>query len=175
MGLTTLNQALICTLTPNLMGVIWSESMISQAFQACYSIEGCLSDRCVLAPERNRVYDREYLPTQPLTKITPFTLKRITFTTSRASEMKARAKEALPINLHSEKYIRILQMLETQLKRNRKGTLHSTILPCISPIWHHHAAMTAITFLSSIPPGHDHVMLFYLHTSLLPIIPQTLN
>ena len=32
MGLTTLNQALICTLTPNLMGVIQSESMISQAF-----------------------------------------------------------------------------------------------------------------------------------------------
>ena len=35
--------------------------------------------------------------------------------------MKARAKEALPINLYSEKYIIILQMLETQLKRNRKG------------------------------------------------------
>jgi len=35
--------------------------------------------------------------------------------------MKARAKKALSINLHSEKYIRILQMLETQLKRNRKG------------------------------------------------------
>ena len=122
MGLTTLNQALICTLTPNLMGVIWSESMISQAFQACYSIEGCLSNCCILAPERNRVYDREYLPTQPLTKITPFTLKRITFTTSRASEIKARAKEALSINLHSEKYIKILQMLETQLKRNKKGS-----------------------------------------------------
>jgi len=61
------------------------------------------------------------LATQPLTKITSYTLKRITFTTSRASEIKARAKEALPINLHSEKYIKILQMLETQLKRNRKG------------------------------------------------------
>ena len=34
--------------------------------------------------------------------------------------MKARAKEALPINLHSEKYIRILQMFETQLERNKK-------------------------------------------------------
>ena len=32
MGLTTLNQALICTPIPNLMGVIQSESMISQAF-----------------------------------------------------------------------------------------------------------------------------------------------
>jgi len=32
MDLTILNQALICTPTPNLMGVIQSESMISQAF-----------------------------------------------------------------------------------------------------------------------------------------------
>ena len=48
-GLITLNQALICTLIPNLMGVIQSESMISQAFQACYFIEGCLSNRCVLS------------------------------------------------------------------------------------------------------------------------------
>jgi len=30
--------------------------------------------------------------------------------------------------------------------------------------------MTAVTFLSSIPPGHNHVILLYLHTSLLPII-----
>jgi len=52
MGLTTLNQALIRTPTPSLMGVIWSESMISQAFQACYSIEGCLSNRCILSHER---------------------------------------------------------------------------------------------------------------------------
>jgi len=52
MGLTTLNQALIHTPTPNLMGVIQSESMISQAFQACYSIEGCPSDRCILSHER---------------------------------------------------------------------------------------------------------------------------
>jgi len=37
-GLTTLNQALICTPIPNLMGVIQSESMISQAFQVCYSM-----------------------------------------------------------------------------------------------------------------------------------------
>jgi len=46
---------------------------------------------------------------------------QIAFTTSRASEMKTRAKEALSINLYSEKYIRMLQMLETQLKMNRKG------------------------------------------------------
>jgi len=42
--------------------------------------------------------------------------------------MKARAKEALPINLHSEKYIRILQMFGTQLKEIEKKTLYSTTL-----------------------------------------------
>jgi len=52
MGLTILNQALTCTPTPNLMGVIQSESMISQAFQACYSIEGCPSNCCILSQER---------------------------------------------------------------------------------------------------------------------------
>jgi len=51
-GLTTLNQALIHTPIPNLMSVIQSESMISQAFQACYSIEGCPSNHCVLSHER---------------------------------------------------------------------------------------------------------------------------
>jgi len=51
-GLTTLNQALIHTPTPNLIGVIQSELMISQAFQACYSIEGCPSDHCILSHER---------------------------------------------------------------------------------------------------------------------------
>jgi len=34
--------------------------------------------------------------------------------------MKARAKEALSINIHFEKYIRTLQMLETQLKKIEK-------------------------------------------------------
>ena len=91
--LLRMSLTLICTPILNLMGMIWSESMISQAFQTCYS----------------------------LTKIIPYTLKRIAFTTSRTSEMKARAKEAPPINLYSKKYIRILQMLETQLKKNRKG------------------------------------------------------
>jgi len=51
-GLTILNQALIHTPIPNLMGVIQSELMISQAFQACYSIEGCLSNYCILSLER---------------------------------------------------------------------------------------------------------------------------
>jgi len=72
MGLTTLNQALIRTPTPNLMGVIQSESMISQAFQACYSIEGCPSDCCVLALERigymiENIHQLNLLPRSPLT------------------------------------------------------------------------------------------------------------
>jgi len=87
-----------------------------------------------LGSRKNRVYGREYSPTQLLTKITPYILKRIAFTTSRASEMKARAKEALSINLHSEKYIRILQMFGTQLKEIEKKTLHSTTLPRVSPL-----------------------------------------
>jgi len=124
--------------------------MISQAFQACYSIEVCLSNRCILSQER--VEYRKHSPTQPLTKITPFTLKRIVFTTSRASEMKARAKEALPINLHSEKYIRILQMLETQLKINRKGN---------SPFYHSPSRLFSMT-----PPcGHNSRYIPVLHTS----------
>jgi len=72
MGLTTLNQALICTPIPNLMGVIQSELMISQAFQACYSIEGCPSDHCVLSHERvgykiENIHQLNLLPRSPLT------------------------------------------------------------------------------------------------------------
>jgi len=72
MGLTTPNQALICTFTPNLMGVIQSESMISQAFQACYSIEDCLSDCCVLSHERvgyivENIHQLDLSPRLPLT------------------------------------------------------------------------------------------------------------
>jgi len=72
MGLTTLNQALIHTPTPNLMGVIQSESMISQAFQACYSVEGCPSDCCVLSHKRvgymvENIYQLNLSPRSPLT------------------------------------------------------------------------------------------------------------
>jgi len=72
MGLTTLNQVLIHTPTPNLIGVIQSESMISQAFQACYSIEGCLSDHCVLSHERvgymiGNIYQLNLSPRSSLT------------------------------------------------------------------------------------------------------------
>ena len=71
MGLTTLNQALICISTPNLMGVIQSELMISQAFQACYSIEGCLSDHYILSQERigyivGNIHQLNLLPRSPL-------------------------------------------------------------------------------------------------------------
>jgi len=66
--------------------------------------------------------------------------------------MKARAKEALPINLYSEKYIRILQMFETQLKRNKKGN---------SPLYYSPLHLSSMT-----PPcGHDSHHLPALHTS----------
>jgi len=72
MGLTTLNQALICIPIPNLMGVIQSKSMINQAFQTCYSIEGCLSDCCVLSQERvgymvENIHQLNLSPRSPLT------------------------------------------------------------------------------------------------------------
>jgi len=72
MGLTILNQALICIPTPNLMGVIQSELIICQAFQTCYSIEGCLSDHCVLALERigymiGNIHQLNLSPRSPLT------------------------------------------------------------------------------------------------------------
>jgi len=66
--------------------------------------------------------------------------------------MKARAKEAPSINLYSEKYIRILQMLEAQLKRNRKG----------NPLFYH-----SLSHLSSMTPlySYDSYYLPVLHTS----------
>ena len=66
-------------------------------------------------------------------------------------------------------------MFETQLKRNRKGNSPFYYSPSRLSSMNHHAAMTAITFLSSIPPGHDYVILLHLHTSLLPIALRTLN
>ena len=65
-------------------------------------------------------------------------------------------------------------MLETQLKRNRKGNslfyysplhLSSMMLPYCHDI----------TFLSSIPFGHDYVIMLYLHTLLLLDVSQPLN
>ena len=89
--------------------------------------------------------------------------------------MKARAKEVLPINLHSKKYIRILQMLETQLKRNKKGNpsfyhspscLFSRTPPCSYDS--HHLPVFHIS-------GHDHVILFYLYTLPLLVVSWTPN
>ena len=69
---TILNQALIHTPTPNLMGVIWSNSMMSQAFQTCYPIEGCPSNHCVLSHKRigyivGNIYQLNLSPRSPLT------------------------------------------------------------------------------------------------------------
>jgi len=123
---------------------------------------------------KSRVYGRKHSPTQPLTKIIPYILKRIAFTTSRASGMKARAKEALPINLHSEKYIMILQTLGLNYKKKKKKTLHPTNLPRVSPPWHCHMDMIDVTSLSSISIRHIHVLpainLSYLLNQLLPIL-----
>ena len=118
-GLIILNQALIHTPTPNLMGVIRSELMISQAFQAYYSIEGCPSNCYVLSQERvgykvGNIYQLNLSPRSPLICSRELHLQP-------QELLKARAQEALSIDLHSEKYIRIVQMLEIQLKRNRKG------------------------------------------------------
>jgi len=98
------------------MGVIQSELMISQAFQACYSIEGCLSDYCILSLERIgyivwNIHQLNLL-------LRPF------LTHSR--ELHLQPQELLRWRQGprrpslSEKYIRILQMLETQLKEIEK-------------------------------------------------------
>ena len=66
-------------------------------------------------------------------------------------------------------------MLETQLKRNRKGNssfyyspscLSSMTLPCS-----HDSYDLPVLHIF----GHDHVILLHLYTPLLPIVPQTLN
>ena len=71
-GLTILNQALIHTPIPNLIGVMQSKLMISQDFQACYSIKGCLSNCYILSQERVRyrvenIYQLNLSPGSPLT------------------------------------------------------------------------------------------------------------
>ena len=131
--LITLNQALIYTPIPNLMGVIQFESMISQTFQPCYSVEGCPSDCCILSFERieymvENIYQLNLSPRSPLICSRELHLQP-------QELLKARAQEALSIDLHSEKYIRIVQMLEIQLKRNRKGnSLFYHSLSHVSPL-----------------------------------------
>jgi len=152
MGLTTLNQALICTPTPNLMGVIWPELMIIQAFQACYFIKGCLSDRCVLAPERigymiENIHQLNLSPRSPLIHSRELYLQP-----QELLRWRQGPRRLSFFNLYSEKYIIILQILETQLKRNRKGN---------SPFYHSLSHLLSIT-----PPcGHDSHHLPVLHIS----------
>jgi len=167
-GLTTLNQALIRTSTPNLMGVIWSESMINQAFQAYYSIEGCPSDRCVLSHERveymiGNIHQLNLLPRSPLTHSRESHLQP-----QELLRWRQRPRRLPPINLHSEKYIMILQTLELNYKKKKKKTLHPTDLPHVSSPWHYHVDMTDVTSLSSISIGHTHVIL--LCSYILPSI-----
>ena len=150
MGLTTLNQALICTSTPSLMGIIRSELMISQAFQTCYSIEDCLSN--CLSQERigymvENIHQLNLLLRSPLTHSRELHLQP-----QELLRWRQGPKEALPINLHSENYIRILQMLETQLKRNRK----ENSLFYYSPL---------CLFSMTLPCGHNSCHLPVLHTS----------
>ena len=66
-------------------------------------------------------------------------------------------------------------MLETQLKRNKKGNpsfyysssrLFSRTLPC-----NHNSHHLPVLYIS----GHDHVILLYLYTLSLSIVPQTPN
>jgi len=126
-GLTTLNQALIHILIPNLMGVIQSESMISQTFQTCYSIEGCLSNHCVLSQERvGYIVGNIYQLNLSL---------RLFLTYSRELHLQPQEllKEAPHFNLHSEKYIKILQTPRLNYKKKEKETLYPTSLPRISP------------------------------------------
>ena len=116
MGLTILNQALIHTPTPNLMSVIWSELMISQAFQACYSIEGCLSNCCILSHERvgymvENIHQLNLSPRSPLIHSRELHLQPQELLRWRQGPRRFSS------NLYSEKYIIILQMLETQLKK----------------------------------------------------------
>ena len=123
MGLTTLNQALICTPTPDLMGVIQSKSIISQAFQTCYSIEGCPSNCCVLSYERVE-YMVENIHQLNLSLRSPLTQRELHLQPQELLRWRQGPRK-LPFNLYSKKYIRILQMLGTQLKRNRKGNYKS--------------------------------------------------
>ena len=89
--------------------------------------------------------------------------------------MKARAKEALPINLHSEKYIRILQMLETQLKRNRKGNSLFYCSPlCLfsmTPLCSHDSHHLSVLYTSE----HNHVILLHLYTPVTNFIQPYLH
>jgi len=128
-----------------------------------------------LASRKNRIYNRKHSLTQPLTKITSYILKRIAFTTSRASKIKTRAKEVLLSISTLRNILEYYKCWRLNWKEIEKEILHSTIFSCISPLWYCYVTMTDITFLSFISPRHDHVILFYLYTLLLSIIPWSPN
>ena len=126
--------------------------MISQAFQACYSIEDCLSDHCVLAPERigymiENIHQLNFSPRSPFTHLRESHLQP-----QELLRWRQGPRRLLLFSLHSEKYIIILQMLETQLKRNRKGN---------SPFYYSPSCLSSMT-----PPcSHDSCHLPVLYTS----------
>jgi len=66
MGLTNLNQVHICTSSLNLIAVMESESMASQAFPAYYLAKGCLSNCYKLAPRKSRENSVQAIPTTQL-------------------------------------------------------------------------------------------------------------
>ena len=175
LGLTTLNQALICTLTPNLMGVIRSESMISQAFQTYYSIEDCLSDHCILSLERieyivGNIHQLNLSPRSPLIHSRELHLQPQGLLRWRKGPRRLSLSISTLRNI-----LEYYKCWRLNSKETKKEILYFTTFPCVSPSWHCHAAIINVTFLSFIPSGHDHVILLHFYTSLLPDISQSLT
>jgi len=173
--LTTLNQTLIHTPILNLMGVIWSESMINQAFQTCYSVEGCLSDHCILFLERieymvGNIHQLNLSPRSPLIHSKELHLQPQGLLRWRKGPRRLSLSISTLRNI-----LEYYKCWRLNSKETKKEILHFTTFPCVSPSWHCHAAITDITFLSFIPSGHDHMILLYLYTSLLPNIPWSLT
>ena len=160
LGLTTLNQALICTPTPNLMGVIQSESMISQAFQACYLVEGCLSDHCILSLDQVESIESSLLNNPTTSLRTQKSAIRWLLSPWDGS----RCQDSIDFLSGSLSVILKVQTDETQLKINKKG--NSFFFQPLLLL----SFMTDVTFLSSMPTGHSHMLLLHFHTSLLPNI-----
>jgi len=135
--------------------------MISQAFQACYSIEGCPSDCCILSQEKvgyrvGNIHQLNLSPRSPLTHSRELHLQP-----QELLRWRQGPRRLSPINLYSEKYIMILQT--PGLNYKKKETLHPTNLLCVSPPWHYHADITDVTSLFSISIRHTHVILLCSH------------
>ena len=150
MGLTILNQALICTPIPNLMGVIWPESMISQAFQTCYSIEDCPSDHCILSQKRvgymiGNIHQLNLSPRSPLTHSRELHLQPQELLRWRQGPRRLSPSISTLRNI-----LEYYKCWKLNSKEIEKRTLYSTTLLCIPSLWHHYMATTAIISLSSI-------------------------